>query len=63
MNIIAIKAQKVYHFLMTWILFAGIICENRCGAIPKPPSGGLYVEMMGFLGMGNTLAVEEALKD
>ena len=47
-------------------------CENPYSATQKPPTGGFYVEMMGFLGAGNNpmvgmtvsvaVAVEESLK-
>ena len=57
---------------MMCIPFHQMMCENPCGATQKPPSGGFYVEMMGFLGAGNNpmvgmtvsvaVAVEEALK-
>ena len=49
-----------------------MMCENPYVSTQKPPSGGFYVEMMGFLGAGNNpmvgmtvsvaVAVEEAIK-
>ena len=46
--------------------------KSPCAAGEKPPTGGFYVEMMGFLGAGNNpmvgmtvsvaVAVEEASK-
>ena len=57
---------------MMCIPFHQMMCENPYVSTQKPPSGGFYVEMMGFLGAGNNpmvgmtvsvaVAVEESLK-